>query len=51
MQKELPVIEDRKEAVENLVRLLCALDDIDDSPKRESNKTKGVCDDGIIVTF
>ena len=51
MQKELPVIEDQKEAVENLVRLLCALDDIDDSPERESNKEKGVCDDGIIVTF
>ena len=51
MQKEQPVVEDRKKAVENLVRLLCALDDIDDSKKRESNKEKGVCDDGAVVVF
>ena len=47
MQKEQPVVEDRKEAVKNLVQLLCALDDIDDSPERESNKEKGVCDDFV----
>ena len=34
-----------------LVQLLCALDDIDDSPERESNKEKGVCDDGVVVVF
>ena len=51
MQKEQPVVEDRKEAVKNLVQLLCALDDIDDSPERESNKEKGVCDDRIVVVF
>ena len=38
MQKEQPVVEDRKEAVKNLVQLLCALDDIDDSPERESQQ-------------
>ena len=51
MQKEQPVVEDRKEAVKNLVQLLCALDDIDDSLERESNKEKGVCDDGVVVVF
>ena len=51
MQKEQPVVEDRKEAVKNLVQLLCALDDIDDSKTRESNKEKGVCDDGVVVVF
>ena len=51
MQKEQPVVEERKEAVKNLVQLLCALDDIDDSKKRESNKEKGVCDDGVVVVF
>ena len=51
MQKEQPVVEDRKEAAKNLVQLLCALDDIDDSPERESNKEKGVCDDGVVVVF
>ena len=51
MQKEQPVVEDRKEAVKNLVQLLCALDDIDDSEKRESNKEKGVCDDFVPVVF
>lgn len=51
MQKEQPVVEDRKEAVKNLVQLLCVLDDIDNSPERESNKEKGVCDDGVVVVF
>ena len=51
MQKEQPVVEDRKEAVKNLVQLLCALDDVDDSPECESNKEKGVCDDGVVVVF
>ena len=51
MQKEQPVVEDRKEAVKNLVQLLCALDDINDSLERESNKEKGVCDDGVVVVF
>lgn len=42
MQKEQPVVEDRKEAVKNLVQLLCELDDIDDSPERELGNEKGV---------
>lgn len=51
MQKKQPVVENRKEAVKNLVQLLCVLDDIDDSPERESNKEKGVRDDGVAVVF
>lgn len=51
MQKEQPVVEDRKEAIKNLVQLLCALDDIDDSPERELGNEKGVCDDGVVVVF
>ena len=43
---------DRKEAAKNLVQLLCALDDIDDSSeKRESNKEKGVYDDFVLAMF
>ena len=51
MQKKQLVVENRKEAVKNLVQLLCVLDDIDDSSERESNKEKGVCDDGVVVVF
>lgn len=51
MQKKQPVVENRKEAVKNLVQLFCVLDDIDDSPERESNKEKGVGDDGVVVMF
>ena len=49
--KETAGVENRKEAVKNLVQLLRVLDDIDDSPERESNKEKGVCDDGVVVVF